>query len=313
MSGNAAIGNQPIIIKKVKKGGHGGHHGGAWKVAYADFVTAMMAFFLLLWLLNATTEDQRKGIADYFSPMAVSRTTSGPGGMLGGQTLIVDGSKISTNGVPSVVVSIAPPPTEDSDEEIQKDPSDQNTPPKQGRASDQEVAKRLAEREQENFQQAEAALRQAIQDSPQLKELSKNIIVDSTPEGLRIQLVDQEQQSMFPSGSASMNDRAKNLTQLIAQVVAKLPNKLSISGHTDAQPFRFGNTYGNWELSTDRANASRRALIDSGVSAARFRLVTGNADQQPLIASDPMNPSNRRIAIVLLRDQPLVQPANSVH
>jgi chemotaxis protein MotB len=304
MAGGA---NQPIIIKKVKKGGHEGHHGGAWKVAYADFVTAMMAFFLLLWLLNATTEDQKKGIADYFSPMSVSRTTSGSGGVLGGRTLIVDGNKISDSGVPSMVVSIAPPPT--GEDEPQDEKTDPDAPRKERGVSDKEIAARLAEKEQESFQQAEAALRQAIQEAPQLRELAKNIIVDNTPEGLRIQLVDQEQQSMFPSGSATMNDRARNLTQLIAQVVAKLPNKLSISGHTDATPFRFGNTYGNWELSTDRANASRRALIDSGVEPTRIRLVTGNADRQPLFQSDPFNPSNRRIAIVLLRDQPLAAAA----
>jgi chemotaxis protein MotB len=313
-------GNEPVIIKKVKKGGHGGHHGGAWKVAYADFVTAMMAFFLLLWLLNATTEDQKKGIADYFSPMSVSRSTSGAGGVLGGRTLVVDGNKLSENGVPSMVMSIAPPPREEEDEP--EDQKQDNSDPRSERGkaqrdfanrdgdrergvSDKEVAQRLAEKEQESFQKAEAALRQAIQEAPALRELSRNIIVDNTPEGLRIQLVDQEQQSMFPSGSASLNDRAKNLTQLVAQVVAKLPNKLSVSGHTDATPFRFGNTYGNWELSTDRANASRRALIENGVDPARFRLVTGNADRQPLITSDPFNPSNRRIAIVLLRDQPL--------
>ena len=313
-------GNEPVIIKKVKKGGHGGHHGGAWKVAYADFVTAMMAFFLLLWLLNATTEDQKKGIADYFSPMSVSRSTSGAGGVLGGRTLVVDGNKLSENGVPSMVMSIAPPPREE--EEEPEDQKNDNSDPRaeRGKAqrdfasrqgdrergvSDKEVAQRLAEKEQESLQKAEAALRQAIQEAPALRELARNIIVDNTPEGLRIQLVDQEQQSMFPSGSASLNDRAKNLTQLVAQVVAKLPNKLSVSGHTDATPFRFGNTYGNWELSTDRANAARRALIENGVDPARFRLVTGNADRQPLITSDPYNPSNRRIAIVLLRDQPL--------
>jgi chemotaxis protein MotB len=295
--------------REVRRGGDGGHHGGAWKVAYADFVTAMMAFFLLLWLLNATTEDQKKGIADYFSPMSVARTTSGAGGVLGGRTMIVDGSMVSDKGVQSIVVNIAPPPTGE-DEQQDQTPAPDAPRREKGAACDKEVAARLAEREQQAFEKAEAALRQAIQESPALKELAKNLIVDNTPEGLRIQLVDQEQQSMFPSGSATLNDRAKNLTQLVAQVVAKLPNKLSISGHTDATPFRFGNTYGNWELSTDRANASRRALVEAGVTPARIRLVTGNADQQPLLPKDPTNPSNRRISIVLLRDQPMVE-ANS--
>ena len=162
----AAGANQTIIIKKIKKGGHG-HHGGAWKVAYADFVTAMMAFFLLLWLLNATTEDQKKGIADYFSPMSVSRSTSGAGGVLGGRTLVVDGNKLSENGVPSMVMSIAPPPREE--EEEPEDQKNDNSDPRaeRGKAqrdfanrqgdrerglSDKEVAQRLAEKEQESFQ-----------------------------------------------------------------------------------------------------------------------------------------------------------------
>ena len=304
----AAGANQTIIIKKIKKGGHG-HHGGAWKVAYADFVTAMMAFFLLLWLLNATTEEQRKGISDYFAPAAVALSSSGSGGMLGGRTLVVDGNRPAAQGVQSLVVNVAPPPTgEDEEEDKRPDPDrprqDKGTLEQQKAASDQEIAKRIAEKEQESFKQAEAALKQALQETPALKELAKNLIIDNTPEGLRIQLVDQDQQSMFPSGSATPNEKAKNLTGLIAKVVAKLPNKLSVSGHTDATPFRFGNTYGNWELSTDRANASRRALMEAGVDPTRFRLVTGQADQQPLIAADPSHPSNRRISIVLLRDAP---------
>jgi len=304
----AAGANQTIIIKKIKKGGHA-HHGGAWKVAYADFVTAMMAFFLLLWLLNATTEDQRKGISDYFSPAAVSRSTSGSGGMLGGKTLVIDGNRPGAQGVQSLVVSVAPPPTgEDEEQDKRPDPEaprQDKGAMEQKAATDQDVAKRVAEKEQESFKQAEAALKQALQETPQLQELAKNLIIDNTPEGLRIQLIDQDQQSMFPSGSATPNDKAKNLTGLIAKVVAKLPNKLSVSGHTDSTPFRFGNTYGNWELSTDRANASRRALMEAGVDAKRFRLVTGQADQQPLLVADPFHPSNRRISIVLLRDAPL--------
>jgi chemotaxis protein MotB len=300
----AGSNERPILVKKIKKVA-GGHHGGAWKVAYADFVTAMMAFFLLLWLLNATTEDQRKGIADYFSPAAIARSTSGAGGMLGGRTLIVDGNRPSAMGVQSIVASIAPPPTGENDETNER--PDRELPPSErgAKATDKEVAERLAEQEQQAFKQAEEALRQAIQSNPAARELAKHLLVDNTPEGLRIQLVDQEQSSMFATGSSTLNDRAKNLAQLVAQVVAKMPNKLSISGHTDSTPYRFGNAYGNWELSTDRANASRRALIEAGVAADRIRLVKGQADQQPLLPTDPANPSNRRISIVLLRDQPV--------
>jgi chemotaxis protein MotB len=287
--------NKPVIIKKVKKASHGGHHGGAWKVAYADFVTAMMAFFLLLWLLNVTTDEQRKGIADYFAPASISKVTSGAGGVLGGQTIVVDGSMVSTNGMPAVVIGMAPMPRQDAQ---------QSGPP-----SDEDIQRRLAEKEQQEFDKAEAALRQAIQQSPDSAELARHLMIDMTPEGLRIQLVDQDKQSMFPSGSAAMNERARNLMAMVAKVVERLPNKLSISGHTDAQPFRRDAGYGNWELSSDRANASRRALVDSGIDAARIQQVTGRADQEPLISDSPLHASNRRISIVLLRDQPLGKPA----
>lgn len=283
--------NQPVIIVRKKKGGDHGHHGGAWKVAYADFVTAMMAFFLLLWLLNVTTDEQKNGIADYFAPSAVSRSPSGAGGVLGGQTIVADGSQVSNKGVPAVVIGIAPPPTEGTEREA---------PP-----SDEEITRRLAEKEDEAFRQAESALQHAIQENPQIADLARHLLVDMTPEGLRIQLVDQDQESMFPTGSAAMTDRARKLMAMIANIANHLPNKLSVSGHTDARPYRTETGYGNWELSTDRANASRRVLIEAGVPAARFRLVSGKADQEPLIAADPLNPSNRRISMVLLRDNPV--------
>ena len=140
---------------------------------------------------------------------------------------------------------------------------------------------------------------------PELAELKKQIMVDMTPEGLRIQIVDKENQSMFPTGSPQMTARTQMLLQKIAQVVAKLPNKISIAGHTDATPYHTESGYGNWELSTDRANASRRALMDAGLKSDRITQVVGKADQDPLFPKDVFNPSNRRISIVLLRDAPL--------
>ncbi|HEX6959833.1 MAG TPA: flagellar motor protein MotB [Ferrovibrio sp.] len=332
-------GERPIIVKKVKKG-EAGAHGGAWKVAYADFVTAMMAFFLLLWLLNVTTDEQKKGVADYFSPASVSRSLSGAGGVLGGRTIVEDGGKISSFGLPTVIVG---PSSEKSDQpdqpqydqkyedvhtpppapgeqgqqfpepsEAQQGANQQNASGRQDAAGqsnlqqiDAEAAReRLQQIEAENFRQAEEQIRQAIQDNPQLAELSKQVVFDQTPQGLRIQLVDQEQSSMFPSGSAQMNEKARRLMQQVAQVVAKLPNKLAISGNTDAQPFRGQGAYSNWELSADRANAARRALIESGVAPERIRQVTGNADQDPLIKDNPLDPRNRRIAILLLSTVP---------
>jgi len=294
---------QAIIIKKIKKGGHG-HHGGAWKVAYADFVTAMMAFFLLLWLLNVTTKEQKMGLADYFTPASASQSESGAGGVLGGKTMMEQGAKAGDRAQIAVTVTIAQP------EVVEKEgqPKDQTEAEKE-----KEFEKKLAELEQQNFEEARDQLRQAIQEVPELADLKRNLLIDMTPEGLRIQLVDQDRQSMFPSGSSQMADRTKLLLQKVSQVIQRLPNKVSISGHTDSTAFRGGeNGYGNWELSTDRANASRRALTDSGVPASRIQNVIGKADSDPLLPNDPTNAANRRISIVLLRDRPQVAAAGPV-
>jgi chemotaxis protein MotB len=311
-----ADGNQPvIIIKKVKKGG-AGHHGGAWKVAYADFVTAMMAFFLLLWLLNVTTAEQKQGLADYFAPTSSSRSESGAGGVLGGQTMIVDGAKISDRGQVNVTVAIAPP-SEDAPgmkfKDKDKDKDFDKEKDKDGAVDEKELERQMAEREQKAFEEARDQIRQAIQEVPELSDLKRNLIIDMTPEGLRIQLVDQDRQSMFPSGTAEMHDRTRLLLQKVSQIIARLPNRISISGHTDSTPFRGGaNGYGNWELSTDRANASRRVIVESGIPQTRIDNVIGKADSDPLIASDPTNPANRRISIVLLRERPNAAAAAAV-
>jgi chemotaxis protein MotB len=300
---------QPIIVKKIIKGGHG-HHGGSWKVAYADFVTAMMAFFMLLWLLNVTTDEQKKGIADYFSPASISRSTSGSGGILGGKTLVTEGARISDEGVPSVSVSITPPAkaTDETAENEYDNEARGATDVEQESEEDLESA--LAEREEKAFQDAIDNLQQAIEDNPALADLGKHLLVDMTPEGLRIQLIDQDHESMFPSGSAEMHGYTRALLERIAQVASKLPNKIAISGHTDATPYRSTNGYSNWELSTDRANASRRVLLEAGFDSKRVAQVVGKADTEPLHPEDPYMASNRRISIVLLRERPLTAPAS---
>jgi chemotaxis protein MotB len=318
----------PIIIKKKKRGGGHGHHGGAWKVAYADFVTAMMAFFLLLWLLNATTEEQRIGIANYFAPSVAPDATSGSNGVMGGQTVTTDGAMVAENSTPSVTVEIQTPPAETDGSDggaadanaadasavlaaAQSDSADQASSSQQQTAlvqqpdsSDQEAQKLLKELEDEQFRQAEHQLRQAIQQVPDLKTLAQNLIIDRTPEGMRIQLVDQDRISMFSSGSAKMEDYTKKLLDLVAQVVARMPNKISISGHTDSTPYQSDNGYSNWELSADRANASRRELLAAGLSPDRIANVVGKADTDPLLPDDPSSPRNRRLSIVLLHEQP---------
>lgn len=281
---------QPIIVKKIKRGG-GGHHGGAWKVAYADFVTAMMAFFLLLWLLNVTTEEQKQGIAEYFDPnpkIAVV-TTSGANGMLGGLSVSSEGAMVK---------------------DMQTMSPQQNTPalrPGQEKLTDEQLKEEIRKREEENFKKAEAALKKEMESTEELKELQKNVMMDMTLEGLRIQIVDQEGKPMFPSGSAEMYDRTKNLLKKVSEVIRKMPNEISVRGHTDGVPYSKGNSYGNWELSADRANSSRRVLVEAGFPEKRVNNVLGKADKDHMIADQPNDARNRRISIILLREELVTQ------
>jgi chemotaxis protein MotB len=296
----AVGGDQPIIIKRIKRGGGPGHHGGAWKVAYADFVTAMMAFFLLMWLINTTSPEQKRGIADYFAPASVSQTTSGAGGILAGTALGNEGSK--QNGSMSVVQDASPDarnPNDGKSKDAAKAGAD---------AASAESREQIRKREEAAFASAAQSLRQALQDMPELAELSKNIIIDQTPEGLRIQLVDQEGRSMFNQGTAQPNDRAKVLLRAVAKVINQLPNRISIYGHTSASAAQGGKAEGDWPLSQARADASRKILQGSGVDADRVYQVSGKATSEPLYPDDPTLPGNRRIAIVLLREAPVLPP-----
>ena len=289
-----SVGDQPIVIKRIKKVA-AGHHGGAWKVAYADFVTAMMAFFLLMWLINTTSPEQKRGIADYFAPASVSETTSGSGGILGGTALGDDGAK--SNGSMAVIEELSPE---------SRNP-DQGKSTEASKSESAEEAAARAKREAAAFASAAQSLRQALQDMPELAELSKNIIIDQTPEGLRIQLVDQEGRSMFNQGSAQPNDRAKLLLRAIAKIINQLPNRISVYGHTSAN-VGGGKAEGDWTLSAGRADASRRVLQGAGVDADRVYQVSGKATSEPLYPDDPALPGNRRIAIVLLREAPVLPP-----
>lgn len=281
--------NRPIIVKKVKKV-TGGHHGGAWKVAYADFVTAMMAFFLLMWLINTTSPEQKRGIADYFAPASLSATTSGSGGILGGTALGESGA-LQQGATP--MVDAPSTPTESTEGEG-------------GNASTAQMsAEEMAEAQKEasDFEAAELSIRQALQDLPELAELSHNVIVDQTPEGLRIQLVDQEGRPMFNPGSAEPTESAKLLLRAAARVTLQLPNQIIITGHTDAAPNPDANN-SNWELSAARANAARKVLMVAGLPEPRIAQITGKAGLDPLFPDDPYQAANRRIAVILKRAAP---------
>ena len=291
-------GDRPIIIKKIKKGGGGGHHGGAWKVAYADFVTAMMAFFLLMWLINVTSPDQKRGIADYFAPASVSASTSGSGGILAGTSLGDQDAKGS--GSRSAIEQLAPEAPKDV---TQQGPSSTSA----SQASEQALKQALQKRDDQAFQSAAESLKQAMQNMPELAELSKQILVDQTPEGLRIQLIDQEGRSMFDQGSTKPNDRARVLLRAVARVINQLPNRLTIAGHTSANADGTKSS-GDWGLSGSRADASRQIMQDGGIDPDRIYQVSGKAASDPLFPDDPTLAGNRRIAIVLLRDAPVLPP-----
>ncbi len=302
-----------IIIKRVKKGGHAAHHGGGWKVAYADFVTAMMAFFLLLWLLNATTEAQKQGISDYFSPSSVSTSSGGAGGLLGGLAISSPGAMASRTAQPSVSLNLEPTSgasegkaEEDGGASEEADNAAESETKAEKALREKEKA--LREQEKARFDRIEKELLEAVEKDPELRALADNILVENTPEGLRIQVIDKEGKSMFALGSATMLERTKKLLGKIGKVMQSMSNKIKITGHTDSLPFRSGNrAYGNWELSSDRAQSARRALIESGLSSDRIESVAGRASRDPLVKDDPTSARNRRISIMLLSEvSPLV-------
>jgi chemotaxis protein MotB len=270
---------QPIIIKKVKKGGHAAH-GGAWKIAYADFVTAMMAFFLLMWLLGSTTDGDKKGIADYFgTPLKVA--------MAGGSGAGDADSVIKGGGT---------------------DLSRQTGQVRSGDVAPKERRK-LMQAVKAEQRRAEATRLEALKDkvdnviaaNPKLAGMRSQIRLEMTRDGLRIQIVDEQNRPMFDSGSAVVKPYMRELLREIGSVLSEVPNRISLEGHTDAQPFGGGDRgYSNWELSSDRANASRRELGLGGLPEDRVLQVQGLASSLLLDSADPMDPANRRISILVM-------------
>jgi len=286
-------GDGPLVIKRIKKSAGGGHHGGAWKVAYADFVTAMMAFFLLMWLINTTTPEQKRGIADYFAAQNISKSSSGAGGVLAGTVFGAEGSRAG-GAMTSMTAQQAP-----------SRPQDQTRSTTEGQLKSGATDAQMPNRE---FEQAEMSLRQAMQQMPDIAELSRNLIVNETAEGLNIQLVDQEGQAMFQAGTAVPLPKTRALLQQVARIVDRLPNRISITGHTDAVNFEGPNGMTNWELSAARANAARAILAGQGIPSDRIFEVSGKAGTDPLLPNDPYASSNRRISILLMREAPVVPP-----
>ncbi|MCV2367397.1 flagellar motor protein MotB [Roseateles oligotrophus] len=270
---------QPIIIKRVKKGGHPSH-GGAWKIAYADFVTAMMAFFLLMWLLGSTTEGDKKGIADFFgSPLKVAM--QGGSGSGDSSHVVKGGGKDLSRETGQV---------KSGDVDAQKRTFNL-------RALKEE--QRKAERAR--LEELKDKVEKVLANNPQLSSLGGQIKLDMTLEGLRIQIADEEGRPMFDSGSAVVKPYMKQLLRELGGVLSEVPNRLTLEGHTDAQPFSAGDRgYSNWELSADRANASRRELSAGGLPEARTLRVQGLAASKLLDPKQPESPINRRISIIVM-------------
>jgi len=273
---------QPIIIKRVKKGGHAAH-GGAWKIAYADFVTAMMAFFLLMWLLGSTTEGDKKGIADYFSaPLKVALLSGGSGSGDSSHVIKGGGTDITRSGGQVKKGDIA---------------TTKSTINLAAMRAEQRAA------EAAKLEQIKKQMEAKLADSPKFGAIKNQIKMDMTPDGLRIQIVDDQNRPMFDSGSPVVKPYMRELLREIGAVLAELPNRLTLEGHTDAQAFsgdRDGLGYGNWELSSDRANASRRELIAGGLPAEAVLRVQGLASSVPFVPEEPLSPSNRRISIIVM-------------
>lgn len=347
-----------IIVTRRPAAAEEEEHNGTWKLAYADFVTAMMTFFLIMWLLNVTTASQRQGIADYFNPISVSDGASGADAMLSGRSVDKSGHLTSPNAAGEHTLPVAAPPViasvGDSDRAPagQKEPSPhpagspnpaaaataaqtqaQTQAPAQdllasrpapkppaaagkeeaaGRPADVSAVSRAAfealldkqaaaQDERYAFEKLEQEIRTALERSAELKALTGSLLIDATPEGLRVQLTDQARFAMFTVGSATLNEQGRQLMRLVARALAGVPNGLSIAGHTDALAYARDTKYGNWELSSDRANAARRELVAAGIPPARITRVEGRADLDHLLSDAPNDPKNRRISITVLK------------
>lgn len=272
------LAQRPIVIKRIKKVA-GGHHGGAWKIAYADFVTAMMAFFLLMWLLGSSTKSQLEGISEYFkTPLKVA--------LMGGSSIGESNSVLKGGGT---------------------DLTRQHGEVKKGaiKDDDAQTKKIIRERaERVKLEGLKQKIEEAIENNPSLKKFANQLLLDITSDGLRIQIVDEQNRPMFALGRAELQPYTKTILREIGKMLNDVDNKISLSGHTDAKPFPSGDKgYSNWELSADRANASRRELIFGDMDTNKVLQVIGLSSAVLFDKDDPLNPINRRISIVVMNEQ----------
>lgn len=271
---------RPIIVKKIIVEGHGSHHGGAWKVAYADFVTAMMAFFLLMWLLGATNEKQRKALADYFAPTLVQmrQNSAGANGMFGGESLTAKDNyphKASQTGTLSITI------------------------PRDATGTKDDGGKRDRSRKSIDAKEFEKRIREQLGKDPKMAELLKNIRFTDTLEGLRVDLIDEADFSMFALATDQLKPQAVALIGEVAKIIDTVDNSLIVRGHTDSLPYSSGKSMNNWMLSSARAEATRKELVRQGVLGNRFSRIEGVADTEPYNPKDRLDDRNRRISITM--------------
>ena len=295
---------RPIIIVKRKKRGEEGHHGGAWKVAYADFVTAMMAFFLVMWLVTAVSKDQRAAIFEYFKNPSMETGKSvkaapgqmGPGGAstspinLGGglDALRSRATKVADIGATAALIR-----------REEKTQTKQQTKEQ----TDAQARDQVAQAEHKKLETLMEELKEAVSKSQALEPFKDQLLLDITPEGIRIQIVDAQNRPMFDVGSARLRDYTQNILHELTPYLTSVPNRISITGHTDTRPYPGQGGYSNWELSADRANAARRALVGAGLPDEKIARVVGLSSSVLFDRSDPQSPINRRISIVIMTKQ----------
>ncbi|HRB28902.1 MAG TPA: flagellar motor protein MotB [Nitrosomonas sp.] len=274
------LAQRPIVIKRIKKVA-GGHHGGAWKIAYADFVTAMMAFFLLMWLLGSSTKAKLEGISEYFkTPLKVA--LSGGSSVANTDSILVGGGEDFTRQEGQVLKGVV------KEEKV-----------------DEKTKKVLRERaERIRLEGLKKKIEQAIEANPSLKKFENQLLLDITTDGLRIQIVDEQNRPMFALGKAELQPYTKSILREIGKMLNDVPNKISLSGHTDAKPFPSGDKgFSNWELSADRANTSRRELVAGGMDTDKVLKVVGLSSAVLFDKNDAFNPINRRISIVVMNEK----------
>ncbi len=299
---------RPIIRKIFVEDGHAGAHGGAWKIALADMMTAMMAFFLLMWLLGASTEDKRKSVADYFRPASHSQIVfgelAGSNGMFGGKSIIdpEDGFPFSAKQT-AMLERLTPQaqggPNADngaSQEDNNKEGPQDDAPSGPGG----NAGKSAKQQDKENFDKLEKEIKQKLQDNKQLQSMKEQVNIVREKDGLRIEVIDKADYSMFSSGTADMNGKAGNLIREVAKSLKDVPNKVAIRGHTDSQGFAPDSLRNNWSLSSERADATRQIMQGAGINSNRFSRIEGVADTAPFVQGNPADPRNRRVSITVL-------------